>query len=197
MGGNIHIDLNLWGHVGTCDTWFWSVNTTCPAGDLSFGPAARICEWGSWLRVAFEYSIILDFAWGIRLLHINELHCEDHWEVRECLYVYSMSKHNDQRTCEKVGELWSLSRAWLWSLLIIPHTKNDFSRKPRLVVSKQPAWVKWLCLVEHSGKAQKWQSFSRTKPEHLPAFGVCIDQILWKPFFKLWFLHQLPGWSCQ
>lgn len=145
------------------------------------------CRWlelwacSSNLRI-YEYSRILDFAWGIRLLHINELHCEDHWEVRECLYVYSMSKHNDLRTCEKVGELWSLSRAWLWSLLIIPHTKNDFSRKPRLVVSKQPAWVKWLCLVEHSGKAQKWQSFSRTKPEHLPALGVCIDQILWKPF---------------
>jgi hypothetical protein len=36
-----------------------------------------------------------------------------HWEVRECLYVYSMSKHNDLRTCEKVGKLWSLGNTSL------------------------------------------------------------------------------------
>jgi hypothetical protein len=29
------------------------------------------------------------------------------WEVRESLYVYTMCIHNDLRTCEKVGELWS------------------------------------------------------------------------------------------
>jgi hypothetical protein len=29
------------------------------------------------------------------------------WEVRESLYAYTMCIHNDLRTCEKVGELWS------------------------------------------------------------------------------------------
>ena len=37
----------------------------------------------------------------------NENHCAFSWEVRECLYDYTMCKHSDLRTCEKVGELWS------------------------------------------------------------------------------------------
>ena len=139
MGGNIHIDLNLWGHVGTCDTWFWSVNTTCPAGDLSFGPAARICEYMSIQEFLTSPGV---FGYYISMSFIAKT-IEKFGSVCMCTRWVNITTYALVRRWVSFGR----PRSWLWSLLIIPHIKDDHFRKPRSWYTKPCAFdwygVQW------------------------------------------------------